>query len=101
MSKSTCRKRKLDGLSASSAALYRSVTEESEFGSGELALLIQGLEARDRYLQAKEQVDREGLTYTDRFGSPHPHPAVAIAAGERLAFLRTLQTLRVHELETV
>jgi hypothetical protein len=47
----------------------------------------------DRCVAAREILDREGLTYTDRFGQPKARPEVAIERDGRIAFARLLREL--------
>jgi P27 family predicted phage terminase small subunit len=56
-------------------------------------LLILAAEASDRSTTARRQLGREGITYTDRFGSPKPHPAVSIDRDARAAFARLVAQL--------
>src|SRR5262245_37353772 len=56
-------------------------------------LLTLAGEAWDRGVQAREQVDKEGLTFVDRLGAVRPHPCVAIERDSRIAFARLLREL--------
>jgi P27 family predicted phage terminase small subunit len=56
-------------------------------------LVILAAEASDRSTTARRQLGREGITYTDRFGSPKPHPAVSIDRDARAAFARLVAQL--------
>jgi P27 family predicted phage terminase small subunit len=56
-------------------------------------LLTLSAEALDSCAKAREILDREGMTYTDRFGQPRARPEVAIERDSRLAFARLLREL--------
>jgi len=58
-----------------------------------LKLLTLAAEAWDRRHQAREVIDREGLTYLDRFDCPRARPEVAVERDSRLAFARLLREL--------
>jgi len=66
------------GLRAETRAWRKEMLETWEFESHELRLLQLACECWDRAVDAQAMVDTEGMTYTDRFGSPHPHPAIKI-----------------------
>jgi hypothetical protein len=56
-------------------------------------LLTLSAEALDSCAKAREILDREEMTYTDRFGQPRARPEVAIERDSRLAFARLLREL--------
>jgi hypothetical protein len=56
-------------------------------------LLILAGESFDRATAAREAIDANGLTYTDRFGAPRTRPEVAVERDARLAFARLLRQL--------
>ena len=58
-----------------------------------LRILTAACEAWDRCCQAREVIDREGLIYTDRFGSPRARPEISIERDCRLAFMRAVREL--------
>lgn len=58
-------------------------------------LLTLCCEAWDRTRQAREILDRDGLTYLDRFSAPRARPEVAIERDSRLAFARLLRELQL------
>ena len=64
----------------------------------DLELLRLACEAFDRSTQARKLIRTEGITYTDRFGSPHPHPAVNIELRSRAAaasIVKQIQQTRI------
>lgn len=70
----------------------------AEFGitdpAGEL-LLDAAMRAWDRATEAAAIVDNEGLTVTDRFGQPKPHPATLTERDCRSLMARMLAALRL------
>jgi phage terminase small subunit len=56
-------------------------------------LLVLAGEAWDRGVEAREQLAKEGLTFTDRLGSIRAHPAAAIERDSRIAFARLIREL--------
>lgn len=56
-------------------------------------LLTLAGEAWDRCAQARQVIDAEGLTYTDRFEAPRARPEVSIERDSRLAFVRLIREL--------
>ena len=58
-----------------------------------LRLLALAGEAWDRGQQAREVVDRDGMTFDDRFGQPKPRPEIAIERDSRIGFARLLREL--------
>lgn len=56
-------------------------------------LLTLAGEAWDRAQQAREALAETGLTFTDRYGCPHPRPEVAIERDSRVAFARLIREL--------
>ena len=56
-------------------------------------LLTKACESWDRSEQACEGLLKHGLTFDDRFGSPHARPEVAIERDFRTAFARLVREL--------
>ncbi len=54
-------------------------------------LLILAGECWDRVAQAREVLDRVGVTYLDRFGAPRPRPEVAVERDNRIVFARLVR----------
>lgn len=80
-------------LSAATKRWWRTVTEEFDLEPHHLRLLQAAAEAWDRCQQARQILEREGVTYADRFGAPRKHPAVSIEENARLAFARLVREL--------
>jgi hypothetical protein len=47
--------------------------------------------------EARQLVQSEGLTVTDRFGQRKPHPAFSIERDSRTAFLRAVRELALGD----
>lgn len=62
-------------------------------------LLTLAGEAYDRCTAAREAIEANGLTFTDRFGTPKARPEVAIERDSRLAFARLLRELALDVCE--
>jgi hypothetical protein len=58
-------------------------------------LLTAASEAWDRLQEAREALQRHGLTFNDRHGMPRTRPEVAIERDSRIAFARILRELRL------
>ena len=56
-------------------------------------LLQLAAEAWDRSQEAREALEKHGLTFLDRFGAPHARPEVAIERDSRIAFARLVREL--------
>jgi P27 family predicted phage terminase small subunit len=80
-------------LRSETANWWRSVLRDYELENHHLRLLQAACEAWDRCQQAREQIDRDGLTITTVDGGLKAHPAVAIERDTRLAFARLVREL--------
>src|SRR5207249_5946164 len=80
-------------LAAATAAWWRSVVTTWELDEHHVRLLTLAGEAFDRAVQARQILNRRGLTFKDRFGQPKPRPEVAIERDSRTAFARLLREL--------
>lgn len=81
------------GLSNRARGLWKQILSDYELTGHELALLEEALRSLDRADQARHEVDRDGLTFRDRFGQLRPHPALGIERDLRGLFARTLREL--------
>ena len=82
-------------LSASSKRLWRRITDDYEL-AGEphaLELLRMALEQVDRAEEARQTVAREGAYFSDRFGQPKAHPAIAVERDAKTLAARLLREL--------
>ncbi len=58
-----------------------------------LVSVIVDASAWDRAEEARDRLAKDGTYYTDRFGAPKVHPAVAVERDARLAFMRAVREL--------
>ncbi|MDQ2086489.1 P27 family phage terminase small subunit [Herbivorax sp. ANBcel31] len=65
-------------LSRDMKKFYRSVLADFNLESHHLILLTKACENLDRAEQARLEVEKDGLTTVDRYGSKKPHPCVKI-----------------------
>ena len=72
---------------------WKRVAEAYELEEHHRHLLTLAGEALDRCNEARSILDREGLTFDDRFGQPKSRPEVVIERDSRLAFARLLREL--------
>ena len=82
-------------LKAGGKAWWKAAHAEFSFSPAELAIVRMICEAIDRGDQAREVLDREGLTIEGREGGLRPHPCVAIERDARTTFGRLLQRLNL------
>ena len=80
-------------LQPATGAWWSSVQNEYVLEAHHVRILTLAAEAWDRGQEAREILDREGLTYLDRFGAPRARPEVAIERDSRVAFARLLREL--------
>lgn len=80
-------------LEPATAAWYVTVIADYVLEAHHIRLLTLAAESWDLSQVARRQVESEGLTYLDRYNSPHPHPAVAIGRDARLSFARLVREL--------
>lgn len=57
-------------LSKESTVFFRKTVESYELDDHHLLLLSKAMEAQDLAEKCRKILDKEGLTYTDRFGAP-------------------------------
>lgn len=69
------------------------ITVEFEFGPDALLILEAAMQSFDRWVEAREEVTREGITIEDRFGQLKPHPAASTERDARNAMLQGLKML--------
>jgi hypothetical protein len=72
---------------------FSSVINEYELAEHHVRLLTLAGEAWDGGQQAREVLDREGLTYIDRFGAPRARPEISVERDSRIAFARLLSEM--------
>lgn len=72
---------------------WASVVAEYQLEDHHIRLLTLAAEAWDRSQEAREALERHGLTFVDRFDTPRARPEVAIERDSRIAFARLLREL--------
>jgi hypothetical protein len=82
-----------EGLSRRSQRLWRSVTEGWELEDHHRELLAEGLRALDRADAARAVLERDGLTFPDRWGQPREHPLVDVERKSRGQFKDIMRAL--------
>jgi hypothetical protein len=89
-----------EGLSEKSRRLWaEAMRSERKWTGPRREGLFQALAALDRADQARETVDREGLTsVTKSTGATHVHPAVKVEREARAQALRAFETLGLFSL---
>jgi len=80
-------------LKPETAKWWGVVVGEFELEPHHVRLLTLAAEAWDRCQQARQIIDKEGLTYEDRFDQPVSRPEVAIERDSRISFSRLLREL--------
>ena len=78
-------------LKPETAKWWAWVVEEFKLELHHIRLLTLAADAWDRCQQARQIIDKEGLTYEDRFDQPVSRPEVAIERDSRTAFARLLR----------
>jgi P27 family predicted phage terminase small subunit len=82
-------------LTSEAKSLWRTVVSEYEVTPADLRVLREACLAFDRAEQARKTVDREGLTYMDRFGAPRQHPAAGLELRHREQFAKLMRELQL------
>ena len=80
-------------LRADTLRWFAEVTADYELESHHIRLLTKACESWDRSEQAREALNKYGLTFNDRFGAPHSRPEIAIERDSRLAFARLVREI--------
>ena len=85
-----------ENLSRESRNLWRQLVRDFAIDDAcGLSTLRVGLEAYDLMRTAGSQVEREGQTFTDRFGQPRPHPLLPVLRDARAQYLAALKQLNL------
>jgi phage terminase small subunit len=72
---------------------WEGVVAAYELEEHHVRVLTVAAESWDRMTVAREVLDREGLTYTDRFGAPRPRPELGVERDSKVLFLRAVREL--------
>ena len=82
------------GLSARAGRLWKSINTEFELEQSQLAILEAALFNYDRFLGARDEIDRKGITITSmRSHQVHANPAVKIEEAAWRSFVRGIEML--------
>jgi hypothetical protein len=73
------------------------ILDTYELEDHHVKLLILAGECWDRITQARAEVKRKGTYYTDRWGCPKSHPALADERNNSILFARLLRELNLSE----
>jgi hypothetical protein len=80
-------------LRAATRRWYASVLTDYDLEPHHVHLLTLAAEALDQANVAREVLDKDGQTFTDRFGQPKERPEVGILQNARVAFARLMREL--------
>ncbi|RVC45104.1 MAG: P27 family phage terminase small subunit [Mesorhizobium sp.] len=72
---------------------FKSVCEDYALDAHHVRLLTLAAEAYDQAQTAREVLDMDGQTFTDRFGQPKERPECGILQNARIAFARLIREL--------
>jgi phage terminase small subunit len=79
-------------LTVSSRRLWASVVRDYALEDRHLAILAAALEARDRMIEARAAIERDGAYTVGKFG-PKAHPGIGVERDSRTAMLRAFREL--------
>ncbi|MBS3649670.1 hypothetical protein KEU06_13740 [Pseudaminobacter sp. 19-2017] len=80
-------------LRKSTQTWVKSVVSDFEMEEHHFKLLLAAAESWDRVCAAREVIDRDGMTYTDRFGQPKARPEIGIERDNKVLLARLLREL--------
>lgn len=75
----------------------KKILADYELEDHHIKILITAAECWERITQARNQIKKEGAYYTDRWGCPKSHPALADERNNRIVFARLLRELNLTE----
>ena len=82
-----------DHIKGKTLEWVHSVLEIFELDGHHIRLLVHAAESWDQAELARSVLEKDGLTFLDRFNQPHPRPEVAIARDSRILFSRLVREL--------
>jgi phage terminase small subunit len=85
-------------LTPASKSWWQVVVENFELEPHHLKLLQAAAESWDRLQSARAVLDKEGISYLDRFGAPRARPEVAVERDAKIAFARLVRELRLDDI---
>jgi len=88
--------RELQDINSAIGILDNEIYNQRNIGSRHhIRLLTKCAESWDLSEKARQIIEKEGMTYTDRFGSPRARPEVAIMRDAKISFCRILRDLDI------
>jgi hypothetical protein len=85
-----------EGLSERAAGLWCGIVRDWPLEAHEQELLAEALRALDRADQARAEIERTGVTFTDRFGQPRENPACDVERKSRSQYAALLRQLNLE-----
>ena len=82
-------------LRVSTKKWWKTIVETFELESHHLRLLQAACESWDRMQAARAVLDRDGVSWTDRFGAPRARPEVAVERDAKVSFARLVRELNL------
>jgi P27 family predicted phage terminase small subunit len=83
-------------LSLEARKIWKEILSEYDIDDAAgIRILRVAMEAFDRAQAAREKIDLEGMSITDKFGQIKPHPLLPIERDSRAAFLSGLKALNL------
>jgi P27 family predicted phage terminase small subunit len=80
-------------LCSEARALWRDIHNDFEVGADAREILRVGCMSLTRYLEAKEILDREGLTFKTASGQVKKHPVCSVEKDSLTSFLQAMRLL--------
>ena len=80
-------------LQPETRAWWKSVVLDWQLEDHHRRLLTLAAESWDRCQAAREAIEKNGMTFCDRFGTPRARPEVGIERDSRIAFARLVREL--------
>jgi phage terminase small subunit len=80
-------------LTESSGRWWAETVETFDLRPDHRKILTIAAQSWDRYEQAREILDREGISFLDRFGQVRPRPELSTERDAKMTFLRALRDL--------
>ncbi len=84
-------------LKVATKAWIQRILADYELESHHVKILIMAGECWERIIQARERIKKEGAYFTDRWGCPKSHPALADERNNRIVFARLIRELNLLE----
>jgi hypothetical protein len=85
-------------LARTEADLFARIVRSYGLHGDEVAqkILEEGCTALGRARQAREAIERDGISYQDRFGQPKPHPLCVVERDARASALHAFRMLNLE-----